>query len=61
MLALERGSMFDATQEWMESDEAIAWRNGDNLTEGLAAFAGKRAPVWKNPARVIHRNNKSKL
>ncbi|KAI7886723.1 enoyl-CoA hydratase [Lichtheimia hyalospora FSU 10163] len=59
MLALERGSMFEATKEWMDSDEATAWRNGDNLTEGLAAFAGKRAPAWKNPARVTR--NKSKL
>ncbi|KAI8140914.1 ClpP/crotonase-like domain-containing protein [Fennellomyces sp. T-0311] len=57
MLALERASMTEATHEWMASEEAVAWRNGENLAEGLAAFASKRAPVWKNPAPL----RKSKL
>lgn len=53
MLAMERASMVEATNEWMNSDEASAWRGGSNLTEGLEAFASKRPPVWKNPAPVV--------
>ncbi|KAI9475484.1 MAG: ClpP/crotonase-like domain-containing protein [Benjaminiella poitrasii] len=49
LLALERASMTDATTEWIESPEATAWREGDNLSEGLMAFAQKRKPQWKNP------------
>ncbi|KAL7313776.1 hypothetical protein PS15m_007471 [Mucor circinelloides] len=56
LLALERASMTDATTEWMESPEAAVWRDGDNLTEGLMAFAQKRKAQWKNPASL-----KSKL
>jgi hypothetical protein len=56
LLALERASMTDATNEWMDSPEAEVWRQGDNLSEGLMAFAQKRKPQWKNPASV-----KSKL
>lgn len=56
LLALERASMTDATQEWIESPEAAAWREGENLTEGLMAFAQKRKAQWKNPKSV-----KSKL
>ncbi|KAG0170337.1 hypothetical protein DFQ28_010678 [Apophysomyces sp. BC1034] len=48
--ALERESMTGATTEWMQSDDAQAWREGDNLAEGLRAFANKRKPQWKNPA-----------
>ncbi|KAI7899062.1 ClpP/crotonase-like domain-containing protein [Cokeromyces recurvatus] len=49
LLALERASMTDATTEWIESSEAAAWRESDNLSEGLTAFAQKRKPQWKNP------------
>ncbi|KAG2215090.1 hypothetical protein INT46_002922 [Mucor plumbeus] len=52
LLALERASMTDATTEWMESPEAAVWRDGDNLTEGLMAFAQKRKAQWKNPASL---------
>lgn len=52
MTAMERGSMVEATKKWLSSDAADAWRNGENLTEGLAAFANKRKAVWKNPAPV---------
>ncbi|KAI9497396.1 ClpP/crotonase-like domain-containing protein [Zychaea mexicana] len=58
MLAMERASMEQSTNEWMASEEAVAWRNGENLAEGLAAFASKRAPNWKNPAPLT---KKSKL
>lgn len=58
MLAMERASMVEATNEWMTSEEALAWRGGDNLAEGLNAFANKRAPNWKNPAPL---RKKSKL
>ncbi|KAI9266847.1 ClpP/crotonase-like domain-containing protein [Phascolomyces articulosus] len=58
MLAMERASMEGATNEWMASEEAITWRGGENLAEGLDAFANKRAPQWKNPAPL---KNKSKL
>lgn len=49
MLALDQGSLVGATSKWLASEEAAAWRNGDNLSEGLAAFATKRKPVWTNP------------
>lgn len=49
MLALDQGSLVGATSKWLASEEAAAWRNGDNLSEGLAAFATKRKPVWSNP------------
>ncbi|KAI8978454.1 ClpP/crotonase-like domain-containing protein [Pilobolus umbonatus] len=51
ILALERGSMTDATNEWMETPEAHDWRQGDNLAEGLKAFSEKRKPQWKNPVQ----------
>lgn len=49
MLALERPSMTDATDEWLATSEAAAWKEGDNLSEGLMAFAQKRKAQWKNP------------
>lgn len=52
LLALERGSMTDATNEWLATPEADAWQKGDNLTEGLAAFAEKRKAIWKNPSKL---------
>ncbi|KAI8373603.1 ClpP/crotonase-like domain-containing protein [Choanephora cucurbitarum] len=52
LLALERPSMTDATDEWMATPEAEAWRNGPNLAEGLKAFAEKRKPQWKNPSKL---------
>ncbi|KAF7723089.1 hypothetical protein EC973_002373 [Apophysomyces ossiformis] len=48
--ALERDSMTGATAEWLQSDEAKAWSKGENLAEGLLAFASKRKPQWKNPS-----------
>lgn len=53
LLALERASMTDATLEWLESPEAAAWREGDNLSEGLMAFAQKRKAQWKNPSSKL--------
>ncbi|KAG7094795.1 hypothetical protein E1B28_005609 [Marasmius oreades] len=32
--------------------EAARMYDGDNMKEGLAAFAEKRKPVWKNPAKL---------
>ncbi|CDS13834.1 hypothetical protein LRAMOSA06008 [Lichtheimia ramosa] len=52
LLALDQGSLVGATSKWLASEEAAAWRNGDNLSEGLAAFATKRKPVWTNPTRA---------
>ncbi|KAI8329104.1 ClpP/crotonase-like domain-containing protein [Blakeslea trispora] len=52
LLALERPSMTDATDEWMATPEAEAWRNGYNLAEGLKAFAEKRKAQWKNPSKL---------
>ncbi|CAO3643461.1 unnamed protein product [Mucor hiemalis] len=52
LLALERASMTDATEEWLATPEATAWREGDNLTEGLMAFAQKRKAQWKNPSKL---------
>lgn len=52
LLALERASMTDATNEWLETPEAAVWREGDNLSEGLMAFAQKRKAEWKNPTPI---------
>ncbi|KAI8050690.1 ClpP/crotonase-like domain-containing protein [Thamnidium elegans] len=52
LLALERPSMTDATYEWLGTPEAGAWKSGDNLTEGLMAFAMKRKAVWINPSKL---------
>lgn len=52
LLALERPSMTDATYEWLGTPEAGAWKSGDNLTEGLMAFAMKRKAVWVNPHKL---------
>lgn len=52
LLALERASMTDATDEWLASPEAAAWKEGDNLSEGLMAFAQKRKAQWKSPTSL---------
>jgi hypothetical protein len=51
-LALERGSVTDATEDWLTSPEATAWRSCENLVEGLIAFGEKRPAVWKNPSKL---------
>ncbi|CAO3591502.1 unnamed protein product [Absidia cylindrospora] len=60
LLALERDSITKATKEWLDSDEATVWRNGENLTIGLRAFATKQKPQYQNPASLIKKNG-SKL
>ncbi|KAI9251589.1 ClpP/crotonase-like domain-containing protein [Sporodiniella umbellata] len=52
LLSLEKASVTDATNEWLSSPEADAWKQGDNLAEGLQAFAEKRKPQWKNPSKL---------
>ncbi|KAG0785742.1 hypothetical protein G6F22_007859 [Rhizopus arrhizus] len=52
LLSIERASVTDVTDEWLSSHEADVWRKGENLTEGLKAFAEKRKPQWKNPSKL---------
>ncbi|KAG2205368.1 hypothetical protein INT47_007153 [Mucor saturninus] len=52
LLALELGSVTDATENWLESSEATAWRSGYNLAEGVLAFKEKRQAVWKSPSKL---------
>ncbi|KAI8982055.1 ClpP/crotonase-like domain-containing protein [Mycotypha africana] len=59
LLALERASMTDATEEWMRSPEADAWRLGDNLSEGLMAFAQRRKPRWKSVTTATRSHDKT--
>ncbi|KAI8096166.1 ClpP/crotonase-like domain-containing protein [Halteromyces radiatus] len=53
LLALERASVTDATDEWLASEEADAWRAGENMTIGLRAFANKQKPQYQNPAKIV--------
>ncbi|ORE08546.1 ClpP/crotonase [Rhizopus microsporus var. microsporus] len=52
LLSLERASVTDATDEWLQTPEAKAWREGYNLGEGLKAFSEKRKPQWKIPSKL---------
>ncbi|CAO3628695.1 unnamed protein product [Cunninghamella blakesleeana] len=52
LLALERDSITAATKDWLDSEEAKAWRGGENLTIGLHAFANKQKPQYKNPVPI---------
>ncbi|KAI8063319.1 ClpP/crotonase-like domain-containing protein [Gongronella butleri] len=53
LLALERESLTKARDDLMESDEAHAWKTGNNLTIGLRAFAEKKKAQYENPAPVV--------
>ncbi|SAM01986.1 hypothetical protein [Absidia glauca] len=57
LLALERDSITTATKEWLETDEADAWRKGENMTIGLRAFATKQKPQYQNPAPIVKKNS----
>jgi hypothetical protein len=57
LLALERDSITTATKEWLETDEADAWRKGENMTIGLRAFATKQKPQYQNPAAIVKKNS----
>ncbi|CEJ00772.1 hypothetical protein RMCBS344292_14819 [Rhizopus microsporus] len=52
LLSLELASVTDATDEWLQTPEAKAWREGYNLGEGLKAFSEKRKPQWKIPSKL---------
>ncbi|KAH8111856.1 ClpP/crotonase [Phellopilus nigrolimitatus] len=51
-LAWQHGSVEDATVAHARAAESVRHFAGDNIKEGLRAFAEKRKPKWTNPAKL---------
>jgi len=52
VISLQHGNVEQATVANAWSAEARRLYKGDNIKEGLKAFAEKRKPVWMNPAKL---------